>query len=210
MNTNLSLSTVKNQFTHIWEQIKPWVERLIQQPLEGLRPWSLPQDSQRRLESLEQGLHHNRAVTEVNQNGINLIKKFEGFRRQIYRDAAGHPTIGYGHLIKANERHTFINGINQSQATELLKQDVQHAQQAVNELVKVPLNQKQFNALTSFTYNVGKNNLASSTLLKKLNAGQYNEAGLELRRWVHAGGEKLPGLIYRRQVEMELFRDTGH
>ena len=88
---------------------------------------------------------------------------------------------------------------------EILRYDVALAEKAVNKLVKVPLNQNQFDALVSFVFNIGETQFASSTLLAKLNNQDYQAVPSELNRWVHGSGKKLPGLINRRRDEGDLF-----
>ncbi len=153
-------------------------------------------------------------VDDIDAAGLRLIARFEGYRSQIYRDLAGHPTIGYGHLLLPGEHARFAKGITRQAAWALLKQDAAKAVNAVRQLVIVPLSQNQFNALVSLVFNIGECAFASSTLLKKLNAGQYHEVGRELLRWVKVtvhDGQGRPvkkpvrGLLYRRSIESTLF-----
>lgn len=134
--------------------------------------------------------------------GIALIQKFEGFSPTIYNDAVGKPTIGYGHLIKKGESFTTLT---EMQALAILYKDVVRAETAVTLLVKVPLTQGQFDALVSFVYNLGASDLKSSTLLKRLNAGDYTAAADNFQRWVFADNTKLSGLVNRRAAEWALF-----
>ena len=99
--------------------------------------------------------------------GMELLKRFEGFRNRVYLDVAGLPTIGYGHRLLHSD--SFPNGIDEPQAANLLACDVRDAEQAVERMVKAPLTQGQFDALVDFTFNLGAGRLASSTLLKSLN-----------------------------------------
>ncbi|MGD0801677.1 MAG: lysozyme [Terracidiphilus sp.] len=138
--------------------------------------------------------------------GMDLLKKSEGFRNRVYNDAAGFPTIGYGHRLLHPE--SFPNGIDETQAANLLTSDVRDAVQAVQRLVKVSLTQGQFDALVDFTFNLGAGRLASSSLLKSLNAGRYDEAAEQLLCWDHAGGHELASLKTRRQAEAELWRNA--
>lgn len=135
--------------------------------------------------------------------GLSLIKSFEGLRLEKYRDAIGKWTIGYGHLILPNEG--FPEKLTRPAAELLLKSDLQTVEQAVNKLVKVQLTQNQFDALVSFAFNLGSGNLSSSTLLKKLNAGDYKGAADEFPKWNKAAGKVLSGLTKRRAAERELF-----
>jgi lysozyme len=137
----------------------------------------------------------------VSETGIELIKKFEGCVLKAYKCPAGIWTIGYGHTSGVKEGQT----ITKAQAKELLKQDLKQFEVGVNNLVNVPLNQNQFDALVSFCYNLGTGNLKNSTLLKLLNRGDYNGAAEQFDRWVYASGKKLAGLVTRRTAEKELF-----
>jgi len=151
-------------------------------------------------------------VNNVSEEGLKFIARHEGMRLTLYNDPAGNATIGVGHLvhsgpINGSEPAEFRSGITESRALELLKEDVSTAVRAVNNLVKVPLNQNQFDALVSFTFNLGAGNLQKSDLLAKLNAGQYDAVPAELNRWVYGGGQVLPGLVTRRRDEGILFRN---
>ena len=143
---------------------------------------------------------------ELSDIGLDLIKTSEGFRSHVYSDVAGIATIGYGHRLLPNE--TFPNGITQSHALDLLAADVQHAQQGVERLVKVPLTQGQFDALVDFCFNLGAGRLTSSALLKDLNASLYNQAGEQLLRWDIAAGKVSPGLKTRREAELHLWNSA--
>lgn len=136
--------------------------------------------------------------------GIELIKSFEGCRLEAYQDAVKVWTIGYGHTgnVKAGMK------ITQEEVMKLLKSDLKKFESAVNKAVKVFLNQNQFDALVSFTYNLGAGNLKSSTLLKKLNAGDYAGAANEFTKWNKADGKVLNGLTRRRESEKALFLTT--
>lgn len=138
---------------------------------------------------------------KLSANGLNLIKQLEGLRLQAYQCSAGVWTIGYGHTTGV------LSGdiIDEGQAEVFLREDIVDPEDTVNRLVTVPLGQNQFDALTSFVFNLGSGNFRSSTLLRKLNAGDYNGAADELLRWIHAGGKSLPGLVRRRDIERKLF-----
>jgi lysozyme len=135
--------------------------------------------------------------------GMELLKRSEGFRSRVYRDAAGFPTIGYGHRLLHPE--SFPNGIDEPQAANLLASDVCQAEQAVARLVEVPLTQGQFDALVDFCFNLGAGRLASSSLLKDLNAGKYADAAWQLLLWDHAAGREKAALKARRQAEAALW-----
>lgn len=142
--------------------------------------------------------------------GVAFIAGFEGFRAHLYHDAAGHATIGYGHLvhrgaIDGKEPAEFKAGISRQRALQLLTQDAAAAAAEVNRSVTCRLNQHQFDALVSFVFNCGGGNFRTSTLRGKLNAGDLSAVPDELRRWTKAGGRELAGLIRRREAEGHLF-----
>jgi lysozyme len=145
--------------------------------------------------------------------GLDIIKASEGFRDRTYLCPAGKPSIGYGHVKLPGE--TFQEPISQAQALSLLVKDVEKAAAAVERLVKVPLTQNQFDALVSLVFNIGSENFRTSTLLRKLNAGDYDSAALQFMKWCHARVRDpktgaielvvLPGLVQRREEEGSLF-----
>ena len=139
-----------------------------------------------------------------NPQCLNLIKEFEGFSAKKYLCPAGIPTIGFGHAIRQGEVFP-DEGISWQEATELLKQDAAIAARAVLRLINVPLTDGQFDALVSFTFNLGAAALQRSTLRRKINRGDYGEAPPELRKWIWAGGQKSKGLLRRRAAEIRLF-----
>ena len=144
-------------------------------------------------------------MRHITKNGLELIKSFEGFSSVMYRDSAGLPTIGYGHLITSSEKNLFTAGITKSKAEELLKADVITAEIAVTRLITVPLNDNQFDALVSFTFNLGAATLQRSTLRAKVNRAEHEQVPLEFLRWVYADGRKITGLVRRRKAEAELY-----
>lgn len=146
---------------------------------------------------------------EISLNGLNQIKKHEGFSNTVYNDVAGLPTIGYGHLLTPAERLAGLRYVTEAEATRLLASDVATAEAAVNSLVKVPLTQNQFDALVSFVYNVGSGAFSRSTMLKRLNAGDYAGAADQFKVWRLAGGKVVQGLVNRRTAEAALFTSTG-
>lgn len=141
---------------------------------------------------------------ELSVTGLELLKRSEGFRDRTYMDVNGIPTIGYGHRLLHPE--SFPDGIGESQAADILACDVRDAEQAVERLVKVPLMQGQFDALADFCFNLGAGRLASSTLLKVLNGGRYDDAAEQLLRWDRAAGQENAGLKTRREAEVALWR----
>ncbi len=140
---------------------------------------------------------------EISQEGLSLIKKFEGCKLDSYKCAAGVWTIGYGSTHGITENMS----ISQERADMLLLEDVEKFEQAVNDLVEVPLEQNQFDALVSWTFNLGPTNLKNSTLLKVLNASHpdWNDVPAQIKRWNKAGGKVLQGLVRRREAEALLF-----
>lgn len=146
-------------------------------------------------------------VSRVSKNGIKLVTRHEGLKLTKYRDPVGIWTIGYGHKLLPGEMY---EAITLEKAEQLLEQDLNIAADAVRRMVKVPLNQNQFDALASFVFNLGSGNFQNSTLLRKLNKGDYEGAAQEFKRWVYGTKKdksvKLPGLIKRRADEEKLFR----
>lgn len=137
------------------------------------------------------------------QKGLELIKRFEGFSPVPYVCPSGYRTIGYGHVIRSNDGN--IDRINEVEAEDLLIKDVLLVEKAIKRLIRVPLEDYQFDALVSFTFNLGSGALQSSTLRQKINREEYDSAADEFLRWVYAGGRKLKGLILRRIAERSLF-----
>ncbi len=144
----------------------------------------------------------------INQKGIDLIKKWEGFRAKAYICAAGVLSVGFG--TTGNRVYPGLI-IDKETADKWLIEDCKKFETVINNAIKVPLTSNQFSALVSFVYNVGSGAFTRSTLLRKLNAGDYQGACAELDRWVNGGGRKLPGLVKRRNDEQALFNEPdGH
>lgn len=143
---------------------------------------------------------------KLGQAGLNLIKEFEGLYLTAYKCPAGVWTIGFGTTGKVDGK-AIGKGmkITKEKAEQLLRKDVEQFEQSVDNLVKVPINQNQFDALVSFAYNVGSGALKGSTLLKKLNQKNYQGAADEFLKWNKAGGKILAGLRRRREAERKLF-----
>jgi len=145
---------------------------------------------------------------KTSAKGIALIKHAEGFAPTPYFCPARKRTIGYGHVILPGEE--FPSHITEDEATDLLIKDLaERFEPVVNKLVTVDLTQGQFDALAAFVFNVGAKDFKSSTLLKKLNDGDYEGAANEFGRWIFGGGKKLTGLVERRSDEKELFMEGG-
>ena len=139
--------------------------------------------------------------------GLAIIKKFEGFRSKPYLCPAGVPTIGYGSTYYADGRPVKMTDapITEAQAQELLQATLAKYEACVNGAVKMPINQNQFDALVSFTYNVGCSAFRNSTLLRQFNQGYTPQAAEQFARWNRGGGKVLAGLVSRRAAERALF-----
>lgn len=138
----------------------------------------------------------------VSDSFTRHIELLEGFRAKAYRDINGVVTIGYGHVIRSTEQYLQTAVLTREEALVILRADVKEAEAAVNRLVHVPLKQEQFDALVSFTFNVGQGALANSTLLRKLNAGHCCAVPDQMRRWTNNGKA---GMIARRAAEVALW-----
>lgn len=161
----------------------------------GPEPQPKPQDK------VNKGAGATSNIQRTNRNGLILIKSFEGLRLQAYRDAVGIWTIGYGTTRGVQPGMK----ISEKEAEEFLQDDLARFEKAINDAVKVSINDNQFSALVSFTYNVGSGALRSSTLLRLLNRGDIRGAANQFPRWNRAGGRVLPGLTRRRNAERALF-----
>ena len=140
---------------------------------------------------------------KTSEAGLALIRRFEGFSAMPYVCPAGYVTVGFGHVVKKGE--DFKGGITQETALELLRKDVRAAEASVARLIRVPLMQPHFDALVSFTYNLGGGALQRSTMRRKINRCDFIAALPEFAKWSYAGGRKLKGLVRRRLAEAELF-----
>ena len=137
-----------------------------------------------------------------------MIKHHEGFVRKPYQDPIGLWTVGVGHLIgdgKSLSKEWKGKVLTEEEVDELLFEDLERFEIGIQRLTKVPLTQSQFDALVSFSFNVGLGNFQSSTLRSKLNRGDYEGASNEFPKWRKAGGKILPGLVKRRADERALF-----
>ena len=140
---------------------------------------------------------------KTSESMIAVIKKFEGLRLSVYLCPAGVQTIGYGHT--RNYPFSTNYKITEEQAEKFLYEDLKKFENSIKKLVKVPLSQNQFDALVSFTFNVGATNFKNSTLLKYLNNSEYGLAAEQFERWIYSNGKKLEGLLTRRKAEKEIF-----
>jgi GH24 family phage-related lysozyme (muramidase) len=144
---------------------------------------------------------------QASQKCIDLIKQFEGFSSKPYLCPAQVWTIGYGSTRYEDGRYVTDKDphIDEAKAIAIMKVTLKEYESAVNRYVKVKLNQNQFDALVSFAYNLGNKALLNSTLLKRINEGNFLAANNEFRKWVFANGIKLQGLVRRREAERMLF-----
>ncbi len=143
---------------------------------------------------------------KVSEEGLDLIKRFEGLRTTSYRCPAGVWTIGYGHTSMAGPP-TVAAGmtISEAEASAILQRDVETFAREVAACLGVRLNDSQFSALVSFAYNVGIGSFRKSSVLAAINAGDFSAVPRRLQLWVKAGGRRLSGLVKRRAAEAELF-----
>ena len=137
----------------------------------------------------------------ISEEGLALLKKFEGCELKAYQDSVGVWTIGYGHTKEVKEG----DQINKDEAEHLLAEEMPEYEGYINDYVEVPLEQCQFDALVCWVYNLGPTNLRNSTLLTVLNQEKYKDVPREIKRWNKAGGEILKGLVRRREAEALLF-----
>jgi lysozyme len=142
---------------------------------------------------------------KMSSRGLALVKEFEGFRSTWYRCPAGVLTIGYGHTGRLPTG--VAAPLTEAQGSRLLADRLaREFEPGVRAAVTVDLTDGQYSALVSFAYNVGLGNLKKSTLLKKVNARDFEGAAAEFAKWTRGGGRVLPGLVRRRQAEEALFR----
>ena len=145
---------------------------------------------------------------KISENGIKIIKYFEGFCPKPYKCPAGIPTIGYGATFYLDGTKVKMTDkpISEADATVLLAKMVVQFEDQVNSFLTADVNQNQYDALISLAYNIGWNALRKSTLIKLINANP-NAKGIETAwmKWVHGGGRKLPGLVTRRRAEIILY-----
>jgi len=144
---------------------------------------------------------------KMSGNGLDLLKDFEGLKLRAYLDPVGIWTVGYGHTSAAGPPAVTPGlVITQGEAEEILKRDMAQYEDGVRQHVKATLTQGQFDALVDFAYNAGVGALAKSTLLKRVNAGKFDEVPAEFMKWTKGGGRELPGLVRRRRAEAKLWR----
>ncbi|ENU59680.1 MULTISPECIES: lysozyme [Acinetobacter] len=145
-------------------------------------------------------------ITHVSPQGVDLICGFEGLELKAYDDGVGVCTIGYGTTIYPHGKAVqYGDTCTIEQAKNYMQYDLRRFEQAVSAAVNVPLNQNQFDALVSLSYNIGIGAFKNSTLLKLLNASDYHAASHQFDVWIKAGGKTVQGLVNRRAVEKLLF-----
>ena len=143
---------------------------------------------------------------KTSSDGLNLIKRFEGYSAIPYKDIKGRMTIGYGHLIKTGEVFGAVSNI---EATNLLAGDVEWAEEVVNSSVTVTINQEQFDALVDFVYNLGSGNFDGSTMLRDIDGSEsMDKITAQMILWDRAAGQVSQGLLNRREAEAKLY-STG-
>ena len=140
---------------------------------------------------------------KISEEGISLIKKFEGCELSAYEDAVGIPTIAYGRIKNVG----MGDSCTKEQAEDWLAEEMPEYEGYINDQVNVTLTQNQFDALCSWVYNLGPTNLKNSTLLKVLNKEEYEDVPAQIIRWNKAGGKTLEGLTRRREAEALLFEN---
>ena len=138
---------------------------------------------------------------KISEEGLSLIKKFEGCELTAYQDSVDVWTIGYGHTKGVEDGQE----ITQEEAEEMLASELDEYEGYINDLVECDLEQCQFDALVAWVYNLGPTNLRSSTMLKRLNSNDLEDVPSQIKRWNKAGGKVLKGLVRRREAEALLF-----
>ena len=141
-------------------------------------------------------------MMQISKTGIELLKHFEGCELKAYQDSVGVWTIGYGHTKGIYEGLE----ITQSEAEKMLQDELPEYEGYVTDKVVPMLQQHEYDALVCWVYNLGPTNLSSSTMLKKLNAGEFKEVPFQMKGWDKAGGQPLLGLTRRRNAEALLFK----
>ena len=153
---------------------------------------------------------------KISQYGLEHLQLSEGSKKNVYRDSAGFPTIGVGHLLTRAERNSgklylggmavrWKNGLSCIQVLQLLNKDLSRFEKTVNQHVLIPLTQHQYDALVSFSFNVGTGAFRKSTLLKRVNAKRFKDVPAQFRRWNRSGGRVSRGLKNRREREITLW-----
>lgn len=192
----------------VWARGNQGKGYLVQSQVDGINEMLIamtPQAVQAALSKINGWLVKTDRV--MSDAGIKLLKDSEGLRLNAYQDGGGVWTIGYGHTSAAGGLKVYSGvTITNAQAEQLLRDDLARmTYPVIDDLVKVPLTQGQFDALCSFIYNLGATQVSTSTLLKRLNQGKYDEAAEQFERWKYDNGVVQKGLIIRRAKEKALF-----
>lgn len=167
---------------------------------------SLNKEQVETLDKVFDYLEQKSGVKVLSPKGVDLIKGFEGYKSNAYLDSANVWTIGHGTIKYPNGTRVKKGDVcTPAQAVEYMKHDLIGFEKTVNTEVKVPINQNQYDALVSLTYNIGQGAFSGSTLLKKLNAKDYAGASEQFLVWKKAGGQVVQGLLNRRIKERAVF-----
>jgi len=150
-------------------------------------------------------IYDSESKMKTSDSCVEMIKEFEGKKQVAYQDPAGVWTIGYGHTKGVEKGQLCI----EKTCDRFLMEDLEEVEEYIDRLVKVPLTQNQYDALVSWTFNLGSGSLKESTMLRKLNYGDYESVPEEMKKWVYAGDEVLEGLVRRRDAEATLFLLTN-
>lgn len=206
-----AVASVSQQFDD-WERQRQEFRqssRDFRQSVQDLRDrWRQEREEEREEAQPEETIHYpgqNNQIDDV-ERLMDTIIGFEGFRSRTYLDSGGTLTIGYGLTRHDIPNLSHGDTITRQDAHSLLQRRLlNHYATVVFDEVEVPITDEQAIALTSFVYNVGQTAFRNSTLLRRLNSGDYEAAAQEFRRWVRSGGRELPGLVTRREYESALF-----
>lgn len=150
-------------------------------------------------------------MMKISEHGLKCLADWEGCELKIYKDAAGLPTIGIGHLLTKQERvgGKYADGITQDEAYDLLRKDLANFEALVNRLVRVPLTQNEYDALVIFAFNIGAAGFSLSTALIAINSGRLQDVPACMRKWckITVDGQKVvaKGLVNRREKEIKLW-----
>jgi RHS repeat-associated protein len=192
---------IENSLTGVREALRVGAFQYFNQASQGFARASTGPGTQSQRDQLPYGPNPG-----VSQSGLAFILSQEGFRSTEYADTAGNPTIGFGHMIVRGEG--FDEPLSVDDGMRLFQQDIANLVDPFlgSDTIKIALSQHQIDALGSFIFNVGGGAFSRSTLLRRVNAGKFEAAAREFRRWIYSGGRVTPGLETRRAEEAEIFR----
>lgn len=175
--------------------------RLVSDGVVGSKTWEILLDKNTSLI-----VNSEKQKYSLSDNGMKLLEQFEGLRLEAYLDSAGIATIGFGTIRYPNGSKVKLGDkTTKSQAKEYKLHDLKEFESTVNTSVKVPLTQNQYDALVSLSYNIGSGAFKNSTLLKKLNSGDYKGAAEQFLVWNKVNSKRVQGLVNRREAERNLF-----